>query len=174
MSLRLGSSGLQGYDLDRFETQRLALERGLEKPLGFGPGQAEVLFAVVTHSTYIRVLFENGVIGFAAMTLFLLFSLTRSIRLAVSLRDPRGKMLFTFTAACIGGYLVNSAVIDTLHWRHIWLFLALAWTSTRVFSNLQPAASPQLQTARFSPPFSTPGFSSRRFSTARPAWRPYI
>ncbi len=39
-------------------------------------------------------------------------------------------MLFGFTAACIGGYLV-SAVIHTVQWRHIWLFLALAWAGRR-------------------------------------------
>jgi O-antigen ligase len=131
MSQRWGSSGLQGYDEDRFETQRRALDWALEQPLGHGPGQAEVHFAVVTHSTYIRVLFENGILGFAPLALFLLLSLTRSVRLAVTARNTRWRMLFSFTAACIAGYVVNSAVIDTVHWRHVWLFLALAWTSHR-------------------------------------------
>jgi len=30
--------------------------------------------------------------------------------------------------ACLAGLALNSLVIDTLHWRHLWLILALAWT----------------------------------------------
>jgi len=56
-------------------------------------------------------------------------------------------MLFSFTASCIAGYLVNSAVIDTVHWRHVWLFLALAWISDddnrqRLATQLSGTAAP--------------------------------
>ena len=88
----------------------------------------------------VRTGFENGIVGFAALALFLLFSLGRSMRRAVTARNPRSHMLFSFTAACIAGYLVNSAVIDTVHWRHVWLFLALAWTSHRDYD--QPMVPP--------------------------------
>jgi hypothetical protein len=27
---------------------------------------------------------------------------------------------------------VESAVIDTIHWRHLWLLLALAWVPRRI------------------------------------------
>jgi O-antigen ligase len=131
ISIRWGSSGLQDYDQDRFETQRRAVDLALERPLGVGPGQAEIHFELSTHSTYVRVLVENGIAGFLALALFLLLSLARSVRLALATRNPRWRMLFGVTAACIAGYLVNSAVIDTVHWRHIWLFLALAWASHR-------------------------------------------
>jgi len=131
LSIRWGSSGLQGYDQDRFDTQKRALELAIEKPLGIGPGQAEIHFELSTHSTYARLLCENGIAGLLAFLLFVLSSLARSVRLALAARSPRWRMLFTFIASCIVGYLVNSAVIDTVHWRHIWLFLALAWADRR-------------------------------------------
>src|SRR6266436_4286532 len=98
---------MQGYDQDRFDTQRRALELAVERPLGIGPGQAENQFELSTHSTYVRVLCENGIAGFVALLLFLLWSLARSVRLAVTARNPRWRMLFQFTAACIAGHLVN-------------------------------------------------------------------
>jgi O-antigen ligase len=131
LSMRWGSSGLQEYDQDRFDTQKRALELAIEKPLGIGPGQAEIHFELSTHSTYARLLCENGIAGLLAFLLFVLLSMARSVRLALAARNPRWRMLFTFIASCIAGYLVNSAVIDTVHWRHIWLFLALAWTGRR-------------------------------------------
>jgi hypothetical protein len=31
--------------------------------------------------------------------------------------------------ASIGGQLVNSVVIDSIHWRHFWILLGLAWSA---------------------------------------------
>ena len=79
MSQRLTSNGLQGYDKDRFETQHLALEAALNRPLGIGPGQAEDAFHYSTHSSYLRVLSENGFIGEAAFVAFIFICLVRGV-----------------------------------------------------------------------------------------------
>jgi hypothetical protein len=124
---RVTSSGLQGYDRDRFRTQRMALESVTNRPLGIGPGQAEQTFHYATHSSYMRVLSENGVVGAAAFVVFIGASLIRGLVMGWKTRDPFWQKIFFIASACILGHIINSGVVDTVHWRHFWLLLALPW-----------------------------------------------
>jgi hypothetical protein len=124
---RVTSSGLQGYDRDRFRTQRMALDSVIQRPLGIGPGQAEQTFHYATHSSYMRVLSENGVVGAAAFVVFITASLIRGLVMGWRTRDPFWRKIFFIASACILGHIINSGVVDTVHWRHLWLLLALPW-----------------------------------------------
>jgi hypothetical protein len=124
---RVTSSGLQGYDRDRFRTQEMALESVTNRPLGIGPGQAEPTFHYATHSSYMRVLSENGVVGEAAYIFFIGASLIRGLLMGWRTRDPFWQKIFFIASACILGHIINSGVVDTVHWRHFWLLLALPW-----------------------------------------------
>lgn len=126
---RLGSHGLKQYDTERFYTQRLAWEAVREKPLGIGPGQAEPVFHYSTHSLYLRTLSENGFFGFVTFMALLALTLVRAVNMAASAADERWRTYFTVLGACIAGLLVNSLVIDTLHWRHFFMLLGLVWAS---------------------------------------------
>jgi O-antigen ligase len=126
---RLGSHGLKQYDTVRFHTQRLSWEAVLERPLGIGPGQAEPVFQYSSHSLYLRTLSENGFLGFLSMMAFLVVSLWRALVLSARAADERWRTCFTILAACLIGLLVNSLVIDTLHWRHFFMLLGLIWAS---------------------------------------------
>jgi hypothetical protein len=127
LSHRVTSSGLQRYDRDRFRTQRMALESVTQRPLGIGPGQAEPTFHYATHSSYMRVLSENGVVGAAAFVVFITASLIRGLVMGWRTRDPFWQKIFFIASACILGHIINSGVVDTVHWRHFWLLLALPW-----------------------------------------------
>jgi hypothetical protein len=129
MDKRVTSNGLQSYDRDRFRTQRLAMDAAEKRPLGIGPGQAELAFDYATHSSYMRVLSENGWIGEFAYLSFILVSLGRGLWMGCATRDPFWKKIFFISAACILGHMVNSGVVDTVHWRHYWFLLALPWYS---------------------------------------------
>jgi O-antigen ligase len=129
MEIRLGSAGLQDYDADRFNTQAMAVESSIEQPFGLGPGQAEEVFNYATHNTYLRVLSENGLLGFLSFATFAVLTLIRAIRFAAKPGNENWRLLMTVTAASLVGHLINSFVIDTLHWRHIWLFFALPWAA---------------------------------------------
>jgi hypothetical protein len=129
MAARVTSSGLQGYDRDRFRTQRMALKSATERPFGIGPGQSEEAFDYATHSSYMRVLGENGFLGLAAYVSLVLTSLGRSIIMAIRTQDDYWKKIYLITAGCILGHIVNSGVVDTIHWRHAWFLLALPWYS---------------------------------------------
>ncbi len=117
----------QGYDNDRFSNQSAALSLALEHPLGIGPGGTETRFPISAHSLYIRAFVENGVLGLWAVVGLLLASLGRSLWIALTPGRPSTQRLFAVIVGALVGVVVESAVIDTLHWRHLWLVLALAW-----------------------------------------------
>lgn len=100
----------------------------LESPvLGSGPGSFEYYSPALekelgaekivpsAHNLYIRVLAENGSVGFIFLTCFVIYSWR-------SARFPQDN--FWIKSALIG-VLVNAFFIDTLHHRHLWLLLAL-------------------------------------------------
>ena len=127
MAERVTKTGLQGYDRDRFHAQRMAYQSALVRPLGIGPGQAEEQFDYATHSSYMRVLSENGFVGFFAYLGFVLLTLGRSLAMTRRTKSIFWRRVFLIAAACIIGHMVNSAVVDTVHWRHYWFLLALPW-----------------------------------------------
>lgn len=125
-SFILSRFGLASYDIDRFSNQQLALELALENPAGLGPGQAESVLDFAVHNLYLRVLLENGWVGL--LVLLLVFSLTISfVTWRAITKRGSAKMYYAFVAAALVGQMINSLIIDSLHWRHLFLLLALAW-----------------------------------------------
>lgn len=117
---------LQTYDSERFGAQWAGVELAVSHPLGVGPGQFQFYHPVEAHSTYVRVLAEQGLLGLlvwlalAAATLLIAY---RNARIGAGAHGIG-------SAALLGswcGLLVNSFVVDTLHWRHLWLVAALIW-----------------------------------------------
>jgi O-antigen ligase len=119
---------LQSYDTERFSAQRAGVEMGTQYPLGVGPGQFQFHHWVEAHSTYIRVLAEQGVLGLAVWLVLAGYTLFLAVRNVVRGWDTYG----IGSAALLGawcGLLINSAVVDTLHWRHLWVVAALIWVA---------------------------------------------
>lgn len=162
LAQRVTSSGLQSYDRVRFATQTLALETAEKHPLGLGPGQVEELFDYSTHSMYVRILSENGVIALLALLIFIGATMARSISVIERAEDPWFREMNLVVLACIVGHLVNSFVIDTVHWRHIWFIYALPWSpvSLRKYPLRAATALSRVRT-RHQPVFAAPGFPGR-------------
>jgi O-antigen ligase len=144
---RLGNNGLKNYDAMRFYTQGRALETVKQQPLGIGPGQSEVAFDYSTHNMYIRVLVESGALGFAAFYAFVLASFLRALKMALTLRDKFSRDLFAVVTAGLLGLFINGLVIDTIHWRHFWFLLALAWWVPQAVRSANAAANQPLEEA---------------------------
>ena len=117
---------IKDYDSERFGTQRVAVEVGMLNPFGIGPGHSESAFQYSPHSLYARVFTENGLIGFVSFVTLLLLSMYKSFE---SYWKSTGEysVLFIVIFASICGLVFNSFFIDTLHWRHLWIILALAY-----------------------------------------------
>jgi O-antigen ligase len=121
-------AGPKSYDSDRFGAQRFGVELAQDHPLGIGPGQFEAVSPVSAHSIYVRALAEEGVAGFVVLVALLGATLLLALQ---NLRaGPSGLGLSPRALLAIWcGLLVNSLVIDTLHWRHLWIVAGLIWAS---------------------------------------------
>jgi O-antigen ligase len=122
-------AAFQTYDLQRFGAQRTGIALAERYPFGIGPGQFETFSPVSTHSTYVRVLAEQGVLGLVTVLALILFTLVLASRNAILGRDAYG----IGSAALLGiwmGIVVNSFVVDTLHWRHVWVVAAMIWAAS--------------------------------------------
>ena len=88
--------------------------------IGLGNGSYErfSIDGFAAHNTYLRVLFENGLIGLG-LFLFLILGVVYKNR-----REFH-KPLPAVLLASLAGIVVHSLVIDTLHWRHLWLIFGL-------------------------------------------------
>jgi O-antigen ligase len=120
---------LQSYDSDRFGAWALGIQLAEEHPIGIGPGQFELVAPLSAHSTYIRAVAEEGVLGAVALLAVMFGTLLLAARNAVIGRDTYGIGSAPLLAAWCG-MLVNSFVVDTLHWRHLWLLAGLIWAGT--------------------------------------------
>lgn len=121
---------IQGYDSDRFVAQKTGLALMFNKVFGYGSGQYENTVVnimnsdISAHSMYMRILLENGLIGFILIIISFIYIL---INLLLS-HFNKYKNEFINSSAVLSiliGVLVNSIVIDTFHWRHLWFFIGI-------------------------------------------------
>lgn len=117
---------LQRYDDSRFATQKEAILTGLRNPIGIGPGQSEYTFQIAPHSLYARILTENGILSVFLFIFLLSISIHKAYQ-SYKRSSNETAVYFLIIVASLIGLAFNSAFIDTLHWRHFWLILALAW-----------------------------------------------
>jgi O-antigen ligase len=132
-------AALQQYDTERFSAQKTGIDLATQNPLGIGPGQFEVVSPLSTHSIYVRVLAEQGLLGFMVVLALLLITLLLATQNALAGRSTYG----IGSAALLGswaGMLVNSLVVDTAHWRHLWLIAPLIWLGSMPFT--RPGSPP--------------------------------
>jgi hypothetical protein len=118
----------QTYDNQRFGVQAGGIALAERNPVGIGPGQFELVEPISAHSTYVRALAEQGVLGFVVLVALLYGTLLMALRNAAVGRDTQGIASAVLLAAWCG-ILVNSVVVDTLHWRHLWLVAGLIWAA---------------------------------------------
>ena len=118
----------QSYDNQRFGAQSGGIEIAEGHPIGIGPGQFELVAPISAHSTYVRALAEQGILGFVALIALLYGTLLMAARNAARGWDTHGIGSAALLAAWCG-ILVNSVFVDTLHWRHLWLVAGLIWAA---------------------------------------------
>lgn len=123
--------GLQTYDSSRFAAQAKGLALSLTHFLGFGPGEFEnTIFlysgeSISAHSLYVRTLVESGLLAsilFFSSFIYIIIQLFHINRKG----NIDNKILASIFLSIMAGILVNSLVIDSIHWRHLWLFAGLS------------------------------------------------
>jgi hypothetical protein len=127
---------LQNYDKDRFEAQQEGMQIILSWPFGIGPGRAQqaISVALISHNLYIQMFLENGWLGGISFTVLLTVGIARSIGLVSRGMD---EPIFLVVLASVFGLVLNSFVIDSSHWRFMWLLLGMLWGNLLVASPSQ-------------------------------------
>jgi hypothetical protein len=119
----------QSYDLGpegRFGGQAKALELIASRPLGIGALEfARNFHHEDVHEVYLSMFLNSGWIG---GTLYLaLVLLTIGLGLRQVIRDRGGNGLSAVVVAAFIGMALEGLVIDSDHWRHFYLFMAMIW-----------------------------------------------
>ena len=130
----------QSYDTGstgRFGRQGYAFDLALTHPWGLGPGEFRHLRVQEDpHNTYVNVLHAYGWGGGVCYYLLVFFTLWRGI---VGLKNPAIRGALIPVMAVYIPLVVQSAIIDTDHWRHYFLVVGLIWglTANTVIFGLQ-------------------------------------
>jgi hypothetical protein len=118
----------QSYDtghLGRFGRYILGAELVLERPLGLGPLQFPKYFPEDPHNTYLNSFVSGGWLGGAAYFTLTLVTLVMATRYAL-VATPWRPMFQAVYVAYVG-LVIESAIIDSDHWRHYYLILGVLW-----------------------------------------------
>ncbi len=148
---------LQSYDTARFAAQNLGVSVGMSHLFGIGPGQFNVISENATFSLYIRALAEQGLPGLFVMAGLALLTLGFALLNVIRGRDTYGISAAALLAAW-AGLLANSFVVDTVHWRHLWLVAGLIWAGAARRTSAAPLQPPpeRLRPAVVRPPPGLP------------------
>ncbi len=118
----------QKYDVasgGRFQSQQKALAHIAGDPIGVGPGRSDDEFGLEPHNLYLHVAVEGGWLAAVGWLGFLGLTLYRSLSLFRAPGQIRQEFFVVFSS--LAGVLTQSLFIDSTHWRHLWLLLALVW-----------------------------------------------
>lgn len=130
---------IPAYDLSRIAVWKEGIRLFMEHPWGIGPGQFESYSQIyeksivgqtqrmAAHSLYVRVLAENGALGFTVLVLAyasIYHLCIKAIRISAhSGMDELSNA--AWLASSFTGIVIESIFVDTLHWRHVWIIAGL-------------------------------------------------
>ena len=129
----------QSYDVGesgRFGKQWASLDVILTHPNGLGPEQFGRQFGQAPHNVYINAFVAYGWVGGIALVTLTALTLVYGFQ-ALFIRSPWQTYLIALYSTYVG-LMAESFVIDTDHWRHMFLVLGLVWglvAATSKFKN---------------------------------------
>jgi hypothetical protein len=119
---------VQSYDgarLGRFARYGLGFQLVMEYPLGIGPLEFNKFFPEDEHNVYLKGFTTYGWLG---GTVYIVLALWTLCALVPLLFKARPWTAFTHCVfAVFAAHLMLSVVIDTDHWRHMYMLYGLAW-----------------------------------------------
>ncbi len=123
------STLVQGYDIGpqgRFGGQEKAIGLILANPLGLGAKQfAAHYHPEDVHNVYLSMFLNAGWLG--GLLYIAAVATTLAAGLAHVLRGTETRPLFLIAYAAFAANVLEGLVIDTDHWRHFYILLALLW-----------------------------------------------
>ncbi len=123
------ASIVQNYDsgpTGRFGRQAFAFELALAHPWGIGPLEFENLrVSEEPHNTYVKVLLTYGWFGGLAYWALVVLTLKKGIEVML-IASPLRLLMIPLMATFIP-LVIESAIIDSDHWRHYFLVVGMIW-----------------------------------------------
>jgi hypothetical protein len=115
----------ENVSIGRFEAQSSALRHIGQDPVGLGPGRSFDRLGLEPHNVYLHIAVEGGWLAGLSFIVFLVYTGYRlpDLRRGGEFFSGHGRIV----TACMAGLLVQSLFIDSTHWRHLWLLLAVSW-----------------------------------------------
>lgn len=131
------ASIIQNYDsgpTGRFGRQAFAFDLALANPWGIGPLEFENLRVTEEpHNTYVKVLLTYG--WFGGLAYFALVWMTLRKGFSVLGKSGPMRLLMIPLMATFVPTVIESAIIDTDHWRHYFLVAGMIWGVAAVSAN---------------------------------------
>jgi hypothetical protein len=118
----------QEYDvgeMGRFGRHVLGALLALDVPFGIGPLQFSKIFPEDPHNSYLNAFMSGGWIAGVCYPTLVLLSLAFGLRY-VFVTTPWQSVMIAVYAAYLG-MMIESIIIDTDHWRHVFLLLGVLW-----------------------------------------------
>lgn len=135
----------QAYDDERFENQQHILRTVGQMPVGIGPGSWNLHhYLHDVHSLFLRSWVEHGHLGLIAILCFLLGWFVATGQ--GIFRPGPYQSIYIVCFSIVLGIMSNSFSIDTVHWRHLFLFMAIpvGLLSYEVYRDRSQAGDPYL------------------------------
>jgi hypothetical protein len=126
----------QDYDVGetgRFGRHLLGAILALDVPFGVGPLQFNKIFPEDPHNSYLNAFMSGGWLSGVCYPTLVLLTLAYGLRCVFIATPWQSTMIVIYSA--YAGMMVESIVIDSDHWRHVFLLLGVLWgliAATRV------------------------------------------
>ncbi len=153
---------VQDYDVGeqgRFESQKNAIVKTLENPLGLGPNQWAKFNRLDTHNVYVHVLVAGGFLSGLSFLAFLGLTFRRGWRAVFIPGEGQDYLIVAY--ACIIGHMAEAFIIDVDNWRHLYLLFGMVWgvVLSRGAHGTATVQRPEAAKRRRSRPAEAAGFS---------------
>ncbi len=120
---------VQSYDIEgsssRFVVQKKTLIHGLSDPLGLGPGEEVLEYFMEPHNVYLYILTENGWLGFFGFVAFIISGIRLGGRWILQTRNVSDDYLIIYAVTV--STALQSFLIDSIHWRHLFILNGVLW-----------------------------------------------
>ncbi len=133
----------QDYDsarLGRFARYVIGFQMAMEHPLGIGPLEFGYMFGEDTHNIWLKALMDYGWLGFACWAIMIGWTVAGGFR--ILLRDRPWQPFLLCAYVVFLGHIALGSVIDTDHWRHVYLLIGLIWGAIALENRHQRALLP--------------------------------
>lgn len=119
---------VQDYDgkhLGRFERHAIGFLMSMERPLGMGPLVFGQMFREDEHNTWLKTLTTYGWLGFVCWITMICWTIYFGFKNV--LKDRPWQPFLMIAWIVILGHVGIGNVIDTDHWRHLYMLIGIVW-----------------------------------------------